>query len=332
MTEQEKIALAEHPDATVAELEQLSKDPSWEVRQVAAKHQNVPAWLLAVMSADPHPNVRFAVARFGNPDNETLVKLERDNNWLVRVGVALTEHASLDALNRLSTDKEWAVRRAVALNPHVPQSLLVTLSKDSSSIVRQTVAGSHQISIELAMDIAQNPESSSNVLQALAANETVSHKVMDVLAGDTKARSVLAQNPSLPFAMLETMTQDIPAVRCGAVKNPHLPPHILLRLALEDGSSKVRCEAVKQILECTPQAYWASAIEDGSISETSTYGKGSKKKSLCDAMIGSKLTDLYQQLQAMMLEKQIKSIVAEMPSILALPENDIATVNRRLTL
>ncbi len=49
-------------------------------------------------------------------------------------------------------------------------------------------------------------------------------------------------------------------------------------------------------------------------------------------MIGSKLTDLYQQLQAMMLEKQIKSIVAEMPSISALPENDIATVNRRLTL
>ena len=107
----ERIELAESPDAPTEILVQLGRDKNWSVQWRVARNPSTPAETLVQISEDEDPWVRLEVSRNPHTPKEILARLSEDNAPDVRREVVYNSNTPAEALIRLSKDEDPDVRR-----------------------------------------------------------------------------------------------------------------------------------------------------------------------------------------------------------------------------
>jgi hypothetical protein len=176
-----KISLAQSSKASQEDLELLSKDENWRIREVVARNVNTPENTLEILSKDKFRGVRSAVAYNANSPIRLLELLAKDDTK-VRSSVAYNTNCPIGLLELLAQDQHQDVRGSVAYNTNCPIGLLKVLAEDQHEFVRGGVAENANCPVEL--------------LEVLAKDKSDS------------VRSCVGGNPNSPIALLEILSKD----------------------------------------------------------------------------------------------------------------------------
>lgn len=196
------------PTTAPDELAELAFSADERQRTMVAKNPNAPVATLQALARDPAVDVRLAVASNPSTDPDLLRFLADDPDRFVRIRMASATQAPLEVLEVLARDTDDHVRSVVAGNPGSPTEVLGSLADDSSSWVRRGLAGNPALDETLAVRIADDPDES--VRGRLAENPALDEALAFRLADDPSeyVRHDLAENPATPIAVIERLRVD----------------------------------------------------------------------------------------------------------------------------
>ena len=126
----ERKRAAGHPATSVEQMQELSKDPDWTVRQYLGRNRRTPPDLLDKLAEDPHIQVRIAVATNLATTEATFMKLAKDKELAVRSVVARFEYVPENTLAFLADDSNADIRLEVAKNLNTTRDTLLKLKSD----------------------------------------------------------------------------------------------------------------------------------------------------------------------------------------------------------
>jgi hypothetical protein len=213
-TDEQKRAVAKHPNTSLETLLLLSQDGFFEeVDQnpllplhievgsedavsilVSIADQTNRAERLTELASSIWNYVRSEVAMNTSTPPDVLELLAKDSNDTVRRGVAMNYVTPSDILFSLAHDEDWYVRFRVSENTNTPPNILVILAKDSNISVRLGVSKNlHTPPDTLAM-LAKDVEKYVRLGVAENVNtppDALSHLTKDAYAGK-EAKATLA--------------------------------------------------------------------------------------------------------------------------------------------
>ena len=281
------LALSSNPYVSGGSLTGLSSNPTMLVRYHVARHRRTPPDVLATLSDDVR-DVRIALA--SNPatppvildallgDASEYVRIQVASNpalgeekmrlimagypaAAMRRALAANEAAPADLLDVLAGDPDTSTRQAVAENANSPAAVLEHLTGDPSVDVVAAVAGNAAVDPEL---LANHHEWSTGpeVLCRLAENPSCPPHVLESMErGSYDLSFELAANPSSPTTVLDRIVRnpDMPA-RLHCIENPSVSAETLAEIARERSDTMGRQLAAGH--HNTPQATLVALADD----------------------------------------------------------------------
>jgi len=138
-------------------LKSLAKDEDEEVRCAVARNQIAFEEVLSCLAEDKEARVRCYVAKNPNTSSKILVKLSEDSDWGVQVAVAKHQNTPRSILVNFARSENSFVRRNVAKNPSICETTAEILLHDDDWEVRQEFAGNPSISLEMLIELTEDP-------------------------------------------------------------------------------------------------------------------------------------------------------------------------------
>lgn len=201
-TEEEKRAIAMHPNASIEALYSLAqqgfadyvdKNPllifheesgSFRAPQIismiAIQTEDVDR--LVELSAHNSKDVRHAVACNSRTPKQIIALLSKDSDNFVRAGVAMNESAPPKILSLLAKDRDPNVRFHIATNANTPVDVLSRLAKDRDGHVRRKIASNERTPrVELSI-LAKDQD--DNVRYGVAGNVNTPQSALKKLVED----------------------------------------------------------------------------------------------------------------------------------------------------
>ena len=158
-------------------------------------------------------------------ENEVLTAFQRASTAL-KIQIASETH-SVPVIRAAAIDPERHVRMAVVENPATPPDLLLASAKHWDDRVRAAVASNPSTPLEALLSLSKDTD--AGVRCHLASNRQAPLECLTPLSKDTfSIRKAIAENPSTPPALLDTLSKDYYSqVQLAALKNPSLPEETL---------------------------------------------------------------------------------------------------------
>lgn len=291
--------VAKNPATEAPTLTRLATDPDDYVRSAVARHRHTPPQALAAMVAanDTSRYVRQGLASNPNTPSAGLVPAAGDD-YYTRRSIAENPNTDPETLRSLASDRDTTIVQKVAENKSTPEDVLVALAAHPSPSVAQglsrhnfdprtaqwrTITVRRQVGRRYetttkrvpvqqagrfpAAAIQSMATSEHQVLRQTAASQPDAPiEVMERLMGDEDmwVRSRLAENPSLPGAMVVQMARTEPEARLIATvaARADLPDEAIIAIAARrtsDAHSKLPDRSVEVLLAHPDPAVRATA-------------------------------------------------------------------------
>ncbi len=201
--------VAVHPDTPDDVLQQLAKDPSWQVRAALAAQPRATSAMLAPLIQLDAPHLPQQLADHPHTPASVLTQLVHHADSAVRFAVAQHANTPSDGLALLLEDGIEPVRTAAAHHANTPADNLNTLVRAGSD---------PQLSTFAEPDPTLPPETLSTLSQ-----------------GGPWARRLAAMHPATPTPALQHLAADAdPIIRECVVRRPNAPIQPLLQLGSAD--------------------------------------------------------------------------------------------------
>ncbi len=203
-TDEEKRAVAKHPNASLQTLLSLA-------REGIAEDVDQNPMLLLYVEAGSSEAIKI-LERVAEQTNrkERLGELATSLWMDVRRGVARNTNSAPSILMFLSEDENWTVRHDVARNMNTPPDILVLLAKDTIKDVRRCVADNANTPVDTLVFLAEDDD---NVRCGVASNASTPPAILAILAEDKMwtVRRNVAMNRNTPPSALTflSMAEDL---------------------------------------------------------------------------------------------------------------------------
>jgi hypothetical protein len=219
-----QLAVAENPNCDEAMHMAFVTIGHGGIRTAVAKNKSLSLSHLAALATDDNEWVRAGVASNESTSPELLIDLAHDESAWVRQNVAQNPNSPPEVLRQLAQEADEDVQQALAENPSLPKglsrhifeqetpysfqvhrrlaenpntdsALLESLSKSEKPLVRAAVAGHSHCSLEIALALAQDTDST---VRAKLAERTSFDEVLKILAVDSEedVRGATYENPA----------------------------------------------------------------------------------------------------------------------------------------
>jgi hypothetical protein len=231
-----RVSLARDPSTSPAELYELVKDPSVQVRAAVAGRPDAPAEALRPLTRDRDRAVREAVARNPAASSGSLLRLVGDADRWVRWAVATNPACDSRVRHVMATAHDKELRGLLAEQPDLEPELAAILIDDASPEVRERLA-SHTHDPEVISALMR--DRTVRVRKGVALNERTTAEQRHILAGDSApdVRAALVRALELAEADLRALLDDRSVeVRRSMATSTVVPRHI--RQALENDADE----------------------------------------------------------------------------------------------
>ena len=208
LPDEARCAVARNKSISPRLLRTLAKDPSEDVRSVAAAHPATPAAVLAVLSDDWSVEVRVSVVLHPSTPEHVLIEAATDDHPAVPRHAARNPWLPASALERLLRASFRGVRADAVLHPSTSLEMAIPLATDRSLQVRRMVAFKPGMPAEILKRLARDPK--PRVRAAVAWNNNTPATTMAALTSDDEAlvRAAVAASPVTGKATLIALTGD----------------------------------------------------------------------------------------------------------------------------
>lgn len=146
----------------VSTLEMMGKSRYVLFNNIASYSPETPQEILNLLSRSPYQRVRFNVATNPNTDIDTLRGMMFDPSPIVRTAIVFSGRINSDVSDVMKTDPSADVRWAVAMKT-TNEYVLDLLSRDKD--------------VDVQIAVAQNPRSSSKILERLSESDLIEVKL-----------------------------------------------------------------------------------------------------------------------------------------------------------
>jgi hypothetical protein len=177
-------------------------DRSRVVREHVARNRNTPPHTLEQLSRDPAYEVRQVAASWVQSPT-SLTSLSRDRNWQVRLQLAQRDDLPAPTSTTLAVDTMPQIRAAVAARP-APDAVYEMLMNDADEAVVRTLAANRRIPPQVTLALAAHDQTS---VRRRVGRHTTTIAALAILADDpdVTVRLGVAMNPVLPLHLVVHM-------------------------------------------------------------------------------------------------------------------------------